>query len=118
MIRSTTRSNSFYSAFKIGINNQIPVIIDNKTSDFYTIIEVNCKNAPGVLYRITKIIANLGLQINSASVSTYGDRVVDIFYVKNMFGSKIDDNLTIEKIKMHILKILEETDPANQMMIS
>ena len=94
------------------------VIIDNKTSDFSTIIEVNCKNAPGVLYRITKIIANLGLQINSASVSTYGDRVVDIFYVKNMFGSKIDDNLTIEKIKMHILKILEETDPANQMMIT
>jgi hypothetical protein len=35
-----------------------------------------------------------------------------------MFGSKIDDNLTIEKIKMHILKILEETDPANQMMIT
>ena len=94
------------------------VIIDNNTSNNYTIIEVNCKNAPGVLYRITKIIADLGLQINSASVSTYGDRVVDIFYVKNVFGTKIDDNLTIEKIKMYILKILEKTDPANQLMIS
>ena len=94
------------------------VIIDNKTSDSYTILEVNCKNAPGVLYRITKVIAELGLQINTASVSTYGDRVVDIFYVKNMFGLKIDDNLTIKKIKTHILKILEETDPANQTMIS
>ena len=35
-----------------------------------------------------------------------------------MFGLKIDDNLTIKKIKTHILKILEETDPANQTMIS
>jgi [protein-PII] uridylyltransferase len=69
------------------------------------------------LYRITKIITDLGLQINTASVSSYGDRVVDIFYVKNAFGSKIEDDLTIEKVKMKILKNLEETDPANQMMI-
>ena len=93
------------------------VRIDNITSNDYTILEIKCKNAPGVLYRITKIITDLGLQINTASVSSYGDRVVDIFYVKNAFGSKIEDDLTIEKVKMKILKNLEETDPANQMMI-
>ena len=86
-------------------------------SDEYSILEIKCKNAPGVLYRITKIITDLGLQINTASVSSYGDRVVDIFYVKNAFGSKIEDDLTIEKVKMKIFKNLEETDPANQMMI-
>ena len=93
------------------------VRIDNITSNDYTILEIKCKNAPGVLYRITKIITDLGLQINTASVSSYGDRVVDIFYVKNAFGSKIEDDLTIEKVKMKIFKNLEETDPANQMMI-
>ena len=93
------------------------VRIDNITSNDYTVLEIKCKNAPGVLYRITKIITDLGLQINTASVSSYGDRVVDIFYVKNAFGSKIEDDLTIEKVKMNILKNLEETDPANQMMI-
>ena len=94
------------------------VIIDNNMSDEYSILEIKCKNAPGVLYRITKVITSLGFQINTANVSTYGDRVVDIFYIKNAFGSKIDDNVTIEKVKISILNILEETDPANQMIKS
>jgi [protein-PII] uridylyltransferase len=68
-----------------------------------------------VLYRITKVITGLGCQINTANVSTYGDRVVDIFYLKNAFGSKIDDNKTIEKVRNGIYHILEESDPANQM---
>ena len=93
----------------------IRVIVDNKTSDEYTILDIKCKNAPGVLYKITKVITSLGLQIKTANVSTYGDRVVDIFYLKNAFGSKIDDNKTIEKVKNGIYHILEESDPANQM---
>lgn len=92
----------------------IRVIIDNKTSDQYTILDIKCKNAPGVLYKITKIITSLGLQINTANVSTYGDRVVDIFYLKNAFGSKVDDNTTIEKVKNSILEELKEIDYVNQ----
>ena len=91
------------------------VIIDNNMSDEYSILEIKCKNAPGVLYRITKVITSLGLQINTANVSTYGDRVVDIFYIKDAFGLKIDNNKSVDKVKMSILKTLEETDPANQM---
>ena len=92
----------------------IRVIIDNKTSDQYTILDIKCKNAPGVLYKITKIITSLGLQINTANVSTYGDRVVDIFYLKNAFGSKVDDNTTIEKVKNSILEELKDIDYVNQ----
>ena len=91
------------------------VIIDNNMSDEYSILEIKCKNAPGVLYKITKVITSLGLQINTANVSTYGDRVVDIFYIKDAFGLKIDNNKSMDKVKMSILKTLEETDPANQM---
>ena len=92
----------------------IRVIVDNKTSDQYTILDIKCKNAPGVLYKITKIITSLGLQINTANVSTYGNRVVDIFYLKNAFGSKVDDNTTIEKVKNSILEELKEIDYVNQ----
>jgi len=84
------------------------IIVDNKTSEKFTILDVKCKNAPGVLYKITKTLTGLGIQINTANVSTYGDRVVDIFYIKNAFGSKVDDEITIEKIKKSILEILEE----------
>ena len=82
--------------------------VDNKTSENFTILDIKCKNAPGVLYKITKILTSLGIQINSATVSTYGDRVVDIFYIKNAFGSKVDDEITIEKIKNSISKILKQ----------
>ena len=91
----------------------IRVIVDNKTSDEYTILDIKCKNAPGVLYKITKVITSLGLQIKTANVSTYGDRVVDIFYLKNAFGLKVDDNITMKKVKHSILEALEEIDYVN-----
>ncbi len=84
------------------------IIVDNQTSENFTILDIKCKNAPGVLYKITKTLTSLGVQIKTANVSTYGDRVVDIFYIKNAFGSKVDDTITIDKIKKSILKILEE----------
>ena len=86
----------------------IRIIVDNETSENFTILDIKCKNAPGVLYKITKTLTSLGVQINTANISTYGDRVVDIFYIKNAFGSKVDDKITADKIKMSILQILEE----------
>ncbi len=87
------------------------IIFDNKSSDNFTILEVKCKNAPGVLYRITKTISSLGFQINTANISTYGDRVIDNFYIKNMFGSKVDDVLSIKKVKVAINNTLKELEP-------
>ena len=84
------------------------ILVDNETSENFTILNIKCKNAPGVLYKITKTLTSLGVQINTANVSTYGDRVVDIFYIKNAFGSKVDDERTIEKIKNSISKTLKQ----------
>ena len=89
------------------------IIVDNQTSENFTILDIKCKNAPGVLYKITKTLTSLGIQINTANVSTYGDRVVDIFYIKNAFGSKVDDERTIEKIKYSILKVLKQINLTN-----
>ena len=60
-----------------------------------------------------KTLTSLGIQINTATVSSYGDRVVDIFYIKNAFGSKVDDEITIEKIKNSISKILKQINFTN-----
>ena len=67
------------------INAPIRVYVDNYTSNNFTIIEINCKNEPGILYKITNCLSHLNLQIQSASISTYGTRVTDIFYVKDFF---------------------------------
>ena len=94
----------------------VRVFIDNITSLNFSLIEVNCKNSPGVLYIITKQLAELGIQINSASISTYGDRVVDIFYVKDIFGQKLIDENKIDQIKFELISILQQMDSANEMI--
>ena len=78
------------------------VIVDNMASNSQTIIEVNCKNKPGLLYKLTKKIKDLNLQIQSASVSTYGNSAVDVFYVKDVFGMKIESEKRINLIKKNI----------------
>ena len=90
------------------------VLINNQISSTHTVMEINGKDAPGLLYRITRTIAELGVQIQTASVSTYGDRVVDVFYVKDSFGLKIERESRIKTIRETLLKVLEDSDPANQ----
>ncbi|MAC60479.1 MAG: [protein-PII] uridylyltransferase [SAR116 cluster bacterium] len=84
------------------------VMLYNDLSNSNSIIEVNGKNRPGLLYKLTKEIKSLGLQIQSASVSTYGDKVVDVFYVKDIFGMKIDSKTREDVIIRSLKKILLE----------
>ena len=62
------------------------VLLSNKISKTHSVIEVNGRDFPGLLHKITQSLADLGLQIQTATVSTYGERVVDVFYVKDIFG--------------------------------
>ena len=94
----------------------VRVLVDNKTSTNFTVVEINCKNSPGVLHIITKSFSELGLQVNTASISTFGNRVKDNFYVNDLFGQKISDKKKISEIKLLILKNLKEIDPANEMV--
>ena len=90
------------------------VLLNNNASNTHTIIEINGKDAPGLLFKVTRKMAELGLQIQTASVSTYGDRVVDVFYVKDGFGLKITSETRLARIQKDLLKVLEDSDPANQ----
>ena len=59
---------------------QVPprVLIDNKASATHTVLEVNGRDRPGLLYELTRALTELNLQISSAKISTYGERVVDV----------------------------------------
>ena len=46
-----------------------------------TIVEVFTRDRVGVLYAITQTLADLGLDISLAKVSTEGEKVADVFYV-------------------------------------
>ncbi len=71
--------------FKVATN----ITFDNEGSEIYTIIEVDTRDRPGLLYDLTKTLAASNIYISSAVIATYGAQVVDTFYVKDMFGLKL-----------------------------
>ena len=64
------------------------IAFDNEGSEIYTIIEVDTRDRPGLLYDLTRTLANNNVYIASAVIATFGAQVVDTFYVKDMFGLK------------------------------
>ncbi len=71
-------------AFRVPTN----IIFDNEGSEIYTIIEIDTRDRPGLLYDLTRTLANNSVYIASAVIATYGEQVVDTFYVKDMVGLK------------------------------
>ncbi|MTH78836.1 [protein-PII] uridylyltransferase [Paracoccus aestuariivivens] len=65
------------------------ITFDNEASDVYTVIEVDTRDRPGLLYDLTRTLADNHIQIASAVIATFGAQVVDTFYVKDMFGLKL-----------------------------
>ncbi|MDT8856560.1 [protein-PII] uridylyltransferase [Paracoccaceae bacterium Fryx2] len=65
------------------------ITFDNEGSEIYTIIEVDTRDRPGLLYDLTRTLAANNIYIASALIATYGAQVVDAFYVKDMFGLKL-----------------------------
>jgi len=88
------------------------VLIDNNASSTYTVIEVNGRDRPGLLYEVTRALTDLNLQISSAKISTYGEKVVDVFYVKDLFGHKVEHEKKLADIRERL--ILALTDPAER----
>jgi [protein-PII] uridylyltransferase len=86
------------------------VVIDNHASNTHTVVEVNGRDRPGLLHEVTAAITDEGMQIASAHVSTYGVRAIDVFYVKDVFGLKIQNERKLEKLRQAILQALAGGD--------
>lgn len=83
------------------------VIFDNKASIANTLIEVNGRDRPGFLHDVTSTLTAMGLQIVSAHISTYGERVVDVFYVKDVFGLKVEQPQKLVKLQQRLLQAIQ-----------
>ncbi|MEE2810015.1 MAG: [protein-PII] uridylyltransferase, partial [Pseudomonadota bacterium] len=64
------------------------ITFDNEGSEIYTIIEVDTRDRAGLLYDLARTLADANVYIANAVIATYGEQVVDTFYVKDMFGLK------------------------------
>ncbi|MHA6326726.1 [protein-PII] uridylyltransferase [Roseivivax sp. CAU 1753] len=83
-IKSRDKIKKRERAFKVPTS----ITFDNDGSEIYTIIEVDTRDRPGLLYDLARTLSESHIYIASAVIATYGEQVVDSFYVKDMFGLK------------------------------
>lgn len=86
------------------------VLVDNTVTGNHTVIEVNGRDRPGLLYLLTRTLTQANLQIASAKISTYGNVAIDVFYVKDVFGLKVTHERKLAEIRNALLNALTEPD--------
>ncbi len=82
------------------------IFVDNENSGFFTIVEVHTHDFPGLLYKITNALFRRNLDVLIAKIATDVDQVVDIFYVRDTDGQKVDDKEAVAGIKDAIEQVL------------
>jgi [protein-PII] uridylyltransferase len=90
-----------YKAFAL----EPEVMINNAWSSRYTTVEVTGLDRPGLLFELTTTLSKLNLNIASAHVATFGERVVDVFYITDLFGAKITSATRQAAIKRALIQL-------------
>lgn len=79
------------------------VVIDNKSSENYSVIEVYAPDLPGQLYHITQAMADFGLNIHKAYIATEVEQLIDVFYVLDSQDQKLIDDDFRQEVTQGIL---------------
>ena len=88
---------------KGGASSPPRAVIENDSSDNYTIVEVHATDEIGLLYKVTSALFELNLDINLAKISTFGNEAIDVFYVCDLKGRKITGEEELSEIEKNIL---------------
>ena len=83
------------------------VIIDNTASQELTVIEVHALDRPGLLFALARGLSDLGLDIASAHIATFGEKAVDVFYVRNRSRKKVASGDFTQLIRERLLSFLD-----------
>jgi len=83
------------------------VEIRNTLSNRFSVVEVEGLDRPGLLSEITGAMSDLSLDIASAHITTFGEKVIDTFYVTDLTGQKIENPARISAIRERLVATLE-----------
>jgi [protein-PII] uridylyltransferase len=86
------------------------VTINNQWSHRYTMVEITGLDRTGLLYEMTATLSKLNLNITSAHVATFGERVVDVFYVTDLMGAQITSPTRQAAIKRALIALFAMTE--------
>ncbi|MGN6685081.1 MAG: ACT domain-containing protein, partial [Devosia sp.] len=87
------------------------VTVSNSLSEKFTVIEVSGLDRTGLLHQLTRAISDLNLTIGSAHIGTYGEKAVDVFYVTDLMGHKIESKPRQRTIRDTLLKVFQPLQP-------
>ena len=76
---------------------------DNSASQRFTVIEIAARDRPALLNRLARALFDSRLIVHSAHIATYGERAVDIFYVTDLLGGKIDAPARVKAVERRLL---------------
>ena len=82
------------------------VVMNNSHSDTHTIVELQAQDSLGLLYRLTRALYELDVDIALAKISTEGNRAIDVFYLTDAHGNKIVEQAALESIRQAMLKVV------------
>ncbi|RVB22530.1 [protein-PII] uridylyltransferase, partial [Mesorhizobium sp. M7A.F.Ca.CA.002.10.1.1] len=103
MIEKRTKPRRGSKVFKIPPRAEIRNTLSNR----FSVIEVEGLDRPGLLSEITGTLSDLSLDIASAHITTFGEKVIDTFYVTDLTGQKIDNPARIATIRNRLMATLE-----------
>jgi [protein-PII] uridylyltransferase len=82
------------------------VVVDNASSNKNTVVEISGMDRVGLLHALTEALFHLSLNIGSAHITTFGEKAVDVFYITDLTGAKIENPGRISQIEKSLLSVL------------
>ncbi len=84
------------------------VVIDNDSSERFTVIDVFTDDRRGLLYAMASTLLELELSVSLAKISTHVDQVLDVFYVTDREGNKLQDGDRLQKVQSALQSRIED----------
>jgi [protein-PII] uridylyltransferase len=91
---------------------QPAVFVDPAASNRYTVVEVNARDRVALLSALAGAIYQSKAVVHSAHIATYGERAVDVFYLTDRAGAKIENPLKLKTLQAKLLKAASEAGEA------
>ncbi len=108
MIEKRTKPRRGAKTFRV----QPRAEVRNTLSNRFSVVEVKGLDRPGLLSEITGAISDLSLDIASAHITTFGEKVIDTFYVTDLTGQKIENPTRQENIRKRLIAVMDGSDTA------
>ncbi len=75
----------------------------------YTIMELVAQDRPGLIHRVAQALVDCKIRLQSAKISTFGERAEDVFFITNRDGEMITDANRLAQIEQQIRMTLDST---------